>query len=305
MSASRIIGALAAVCAACVLPAFLFGAMALQLRRDLRLDPTAIGLGFAIFYAVAALVSAPSGRITDRHDPVPVVRLAALISAAASLIMAAFARSLWIVAACLAVAGAANALCQTAANLVIARALPEARQGFALAVKQSAIPGGALLAGLAVPLFAVTFGWRWAFVAAAALVLVTAAYLPSAARPGARAQRVQQKSVTGPDLPMRVMVLLTLAVGLAGTAASGLGSFMVAASVNAGLREGAAGLLLSVSSIAGIGVRLLAGAHVDRHGGAFRLVIAMLACGAAAFVALALGTQLAYLIGAPLAFCTT
>lgn len=45
------------------------------------------------------------------------------------------------------------------------------RRGFAFGVKQSAVPLTAMLAGLAVPVFAVTVGWRWAFGAAAALGL--------------------------------------------------------------------------------------------------------------------------------------
>jgi MFS family permease len=308
-----VIAAVSLVSAACVLPSFLIGAMAIQIHRDLGINASGIGLAFASFFATASVASAPGGRLADRTDPDVVVRLAAVVCGSMSLVIAWLAESLLMIVACLAVAGAANAVCQTAANLKIVRAVPAHRQGFALALKQSAIPSATLLAGLAVPAVALTVGWRWAFVAGAGMTFFAAGWIPTSAADGqrgsgARSPRSEDDSHTvkpRPDVPMPTMVLLAIAVGLAGIAASSLGSFLVSAAVDADFSEAAAGLLLTASSIIGITVRLFAGAHADRRGGGhFRVVNLMMASGAVAFALLALGVPTAYLLAAPLAFCT-
>jgi MFS family permease len=92
-------------------------------------------------------------------------------------VLAAAPSTLWLLAR-LALAGVPTALSQPAANeLLMARVAPQ-RRGFAFAVKQSAIPVSTLLAGLAVPVVALTIGWRWAFLFAAVLGLLTVAAVP-------------------------------------------------------------------------------------------------------------------------------
>jgi MFS family permease len=300
----RVVASTAAVSTASVLPAFLLGAMGVQIGRDLGFGSAELGLAFATFFVAAALVSAPGGRLADARHPVVVTRVAATSSGVVSLLVAGVAQSLPVLLVCLAIAGAANAVCQTGANLVIVRALPVQRQGFALAVKQSAIPAAAMLAGLAVPGLALTFGWRWAYVMAAALAFITTSWIPRVtAEPLREEKAVGSRSRT--DVPTRVMVLLAVAVALAGTAASSLGSFLVSAAVASDVSEGAAGLLLTASSIAGIATRLTAGALADRRvGGHFKVAGLMVGGGAVTFAALGLASPVAYLIAAPLAFCT-
>lgn len=304
----RVMASTALVSTSCVLPSFLLGALAVELRRDLGLGASDIGIAFAVFFLAASLASAPGGRLADRGDPASVARLAALTSGLMSLAIAVLAGSLPAILGCLAVAGGANAVCQTAANLIIVRALPAHRQGLALAVKQSAIPGATLLAGLALPALALTFGWRTAFVAAACLSLASAGFLPRAGGSGGRDRRRAGGAATAsgvPDVAMRTMVLLAAAACLAGTAAGSLGSFLVSAAVAARLPQTTAGLLLTASSITGIAVRLIAGHHADRRGrDHFAVVGLMLAGGAAAFALLAIGTPVTYVLVAPLAFST-
>jgi len=307
-----VIATTALVSTASVLPSFLVGAMAIQIRGELGITASGIGLAFAGFFCAGALASAPSGRLADRGDPRVIAAIAAIVSGLTSLVVAALVDSLPMVVACLAVAGVANAVCQTAANLIIVRALPVRRQGFALAVKQSAIPGATLLAGLAVPTLAASAGWRWAFVLHAVLAFATAASIPrdrSAARRVPARDRVRPDvgavARPRPDVPVWALVLLAAAAGLAGTAASSLGSFLVSAAVEADVPESAAGLLLTASSITGIAVRLIAGARADRRGrGHFRVVSLMIGCGAFSFVLLAIDAPISYFLAAPLAFST-
>lgn len=302
-SPATVLAATAAVTTACVLPSFLLGAMAVQVRRDLGFDASGVGLAFAAFFAAAALASAPLGRVTERQGPVRSLRLAALVSGLACLAAAGLADSLATLLVPIAVAGAANALCQPAANLLIARALPIDRQGLAFAVKQSAIPFSTLLAGVAVPAVALTVGWRWGFVGAAALSLVLGALVPSRLPPP-----VVHPAGAAPDdgdVPFAVMARLAVGIGFGAAAGGTLGSFLVSASVDAGLSEGGAGWLLTVGSIAGIAVRLAAGVRADRRDGGHLVVVArMLAAGAIAFALLATTTPLAYELAGPLAFCT-
>jgi MFS family permease len=312
---ARVVVAPAAVTTACVLPSFLLGAMAVQVGRDLDFGTSGIGLAFATFFVAASAASAVGGRIAERIGAVPAMRLAGVVSGLASLAVAATARSFATLLVPLAVAGAANAVCQPAANLLIARAVPPHRQGVGFAVKQSAVPMATLLAGFAVPSLALTLGWRWAYVAAALLALGTLPLVPSS-MPGfdpfrRRAARDDGVSAASraprrrADVPVRLMALLTVGIGLGAAAAGTLGSFLVSASVAAGISEGAGGLLLTAGSLAGIAVRLAAGARADRRDGDhLRVVALMLALGAGAFALMATDQPWAYALAGPAGFCT-
>jgi MFS family permease len=343
----RVVVATAAVTTACVLPSFLLGGMAVQVRRDLGFGTSAVGLAFATFFVAASLASAGGGRVAERIGAVPALRLAALVSAGGSLAVAAGARSFATLLAPLAVAGAANAVCQPAANLLIARAVPADRQGLGFATKQSAIPMATLLAGFAVPTLALTIGWRWAYVAAALLALATFPLVPAdaagrarprsrpapAPNPGAQPSGAEADpgcplpattagpAETGPgtraaaggrgaagrraDVGRGVMAVLTVGIGFGAAAGGTLGSFLVSAAVDAGIHEGAAGLLLTIGSLAGITVRLAAGVRADRRGGNhLRVVALMLAAGAGTFALMATGQPWAYAVAGPAGFCT-
>jgi MFS family permease len=271
------------------------------------------------------------------------MRVAALMSGGSGLVIAATAHSFVTLLAPLAVAGAANAVCQPAANLLIARAVPPDRQGLGFAVKQSAVPTATLLAGFAVPALALTLGWRWAYVGAALLALGTIPLVPSGAAalvanapPSAppplpeaapavplvedgtgsarsRWRRFRRQHHHDPamalhrktEVPFSVMTMLTVAIGFSAAAGGTLGSFLVSAAVDAGIGEGSAGYLLTLGSLAGICVRLLAGLQADRRtGGHLRVVSIMLLLGAGMFALLATGQPWAYLVAGTAGFCT-
>lgn len=166
-------------------------------------------------------------------------------------------------------------------------------------MKQAAVPAATLLAGAAVPTIALTVGWRWAFMAGAAVGLFAAASVPAsdASRPSPR---------TYPDVaetPLATLALLALGIGLGASAAGTLGAFLVSAGVDTGLSEAAAGLTLTVGSIVGVTVRLWAGVRADRRvGGHLRVVARMLGLGAVAFGLFAVGVPWAHVAATPLAF---
>lgn len=297
----------AATTTTCVFPAFLVGAMAVQVRGDLGIGELGIGSAVAAFFLAAALSSALLGGLAESVGAAWSLRAAAVLSGAGQLAIAATVRSLTVLLALLAVAGTANALAQPAANVLIARHVPPHRQGIAFAVKQSAIPISTLLAGLAVPLIALTAGWRWAFVVGGSLAIVAGVMAPRVGEP--RLLRGAGRSRRGPDdAPTASMVLLAAGISLGAAAAGTLGAFLVSSGVAAGMAESSAGLLLTGGSAVGIAMRLAAGHRADRRGsGHLRVVAIMLLGGAVAFVALAAGSAgsgltLVHVLATPLAF---
>jgi MFS family permease len=263
-----------------------------------------------MFFLAASAASAVGGRIAERIGAVRAIRLAGAISGLAGLVLAATARSFVTLLIPLAVAGAANAVCQPAANLLIARSVPAHRQGVGFAIKQSAIPMATLLAGFAVPSLALTIGWRWAYVAAALLALGTlplissVSSVPAAPFPAPRAEVTPERRRKA-DVPLGLMALLTVGIGFGAAAGGTLGSFLVSGAVDAGVSEGAAGLVLTAGSLAGITVRLAAGAQADRRvGDHLRVVALMLALGAATFALMAVDEPWSYVVAGPAGFCT-
>jgi MFS family permease len=290
-----------AVATATVLPAFLTGGLAVQVRGDMGFGEAALGLAVAVFFVASSVLSAPMGRVVERIGAHRGMRLAAAGSAATLLGVALLARSWGGLVACLLVGGLANAVSHPATHLYLAREVPAGRQGLSFGIKQSAIPAATLLAGLAVPVVALTFGWRWAFAGGAALALVVALLAPAGEAPAGGGRRI--KEARAGDVRTASLVLLALGIGLGSTAATPLGAFVVESSVAAGIREGNAGLLLALGSAVGIVVRVTLGHLADgMSGGRLRLVAAMLGVGVVGFVLLATGAGSLLVIGTLLAF---
>ncbi|HEV2124821.1 MAG TPA: MFS transporter, partial [Chloroflexota bacterium] len=288
-----------AVATAGVMPAFLTGGLAVQVRGELGFGEAALGLAVALFFTASALASAVFGRVVERIGAHRGMRVAALGSAASLLGVAVFARSWTLLVACLALGGFANAVSHPATHLSLAREVSSARQGLSFGIKQAAIPTATLLSGLAVPTLAVTVGWRWAFVGGAVLALAIAFVVPTEKLGGTR----EIKAVRMGDVRTRSLILLALGIGLGSAAAIPLGAFIVASSVAAGIQVGMAGLLLALGSVVGIMVRVLFGYWADSmSGGRLRLVAGMLGAGAIGFAMLATGMNSLLVAGTVLAF---
>src|SRR5699024_5418681 len=98
------------------------------------------------------------------------------------LLLAAFARSLLVLAIIMIFAGVVSSALQPATKLFLVRRAPHKRHGFAFGIKQAAVPFAVFLGGLAVPAIGLTVGWRWAFVTAAVLALVISLIMPHSNR---------------------------------------------------------------------------------------------------------------------------
>jgi MFS family permease len=284
-----------------VLPGFLTASLAPRIRMDFAFSKATVGLAVSIFYVVCALLSTPCGRLVGRIGVLPSMRLAAATTAVSCLAVALFANSAAALTALILVGGIGNSTAGPAASALLAREVATHRQGLAFGAQQSGASIGALMAGLALPVVAIPFGWRWAFVAAAVLSVAAAAFAPGDGKPAAADRRP-----TAPHRPGFTEVH-GLALGAAAASAAGVGfiSFLVLYSVENGLSELAAGLLLVGVSLVATLSRLALGAVGDRAGqDPLPPTAAMIAVSVLGYAALVTGLPGLIVAGALLAGCT-
>jgi predicted MFS family arabinose efflux permease len=281
---------------ACVLPVFLVGGLAVQMREELGFSPIGLGLAVSVYFGVSALASVPTGALVERYGPARTAQAGIVLASASLLAIAGLARSFPALVSLLAVSAGANALGQLASNAALARHVPPRRQGLSFGVKQAAIPVSTLLAGAAVPLIALTAGWRWAFVAAAALTLAALLLVPREDRTAVR-RSTSRGGITGP------LAVLGVAATLAAGSANALGTFLVDSAAAHGLDPGLAGLTLTFGGAVCIVGRVVGGWLADQRGGQhIAAIAALLAAGAAGLGLLALPATPALVIGVAIGF---
>jgi MFS family permease len=281
------------------LPAFLLGGLAALLRDDLGLNEAGLGLAVATFFAASAVSSVPGGRASERIGARSSILVAGAASVVALVAIGTLTSSAWHLYAFLVVAGVANGVAQPASNLALAHGADPSRRALAFGIKQSAIPFTGLIAGVAVPLLAVPFGWRSTFLASS-LMAVFLLLLPHA--PG----RVAAGSGARPRLRVRTrgLVVLATGAGLGAAAANSLGAFLALSAVERDVDVAVAGLLLALGSGVSILVRLTVGWSADRWRDHHLLVVAvMMALGLAGFTIVAFaGSTTMIALGAMIAF---
>ena len=300
---------LAAVAATVVtaLPVFLLGGLAVQVSADIGLDATTLGLAISASFVVSAVSSVPAGRLAERLGSRRTMTAGVAVGGLGLTAIALLARSPVTLILLLGLAGIGNAFAQIGANLGLARAVPQHHQGWAFGVKQAAVPIATLLGGLAVPLVALTVGWRWAYVAGGALAIVTLVFLPPDSFDRAEPEPGPGARSPGPPPPLRTgfAPLLVIAAGgvLAAGSAGSLGGFLVASAVDSGIAPAAAGMLMALGSVVGIAGRLVDGYLADRREGGHLSVISLqLLAGSVGLVLLATGGNVAILLGTVLGY---
>lgn len=299
----RVVASALGIATTGVFSVFLVGALAVQMSREFGYGTAGIGASIAAFYTASTLSSLALGRWADHLGAGRAILLGGSGCVAALTTMAAFSHSLFSVMTILLVAGVANALAQPSVNLFLARRTPAARQGTAFGLKQAAIPLATFLGGISVPALALTVGWRWVFVAAAAAGVVGLLLVPRG-EPVLPAPEPSRMSTPGPGpVDWSPLLRLTMLALLGQTGASALGSFLVATAVDVGLGEGSAGLVLAVASLLGISSRVFFGWLTDRGARSdLRLIAILLAAGAVGAAILAIPVAAAVVVGSILAF---
>lgn len=265
-------------------PGFLVAALAPRIRDDFAFGSSSLGLAAALFYLMSMAFSTPLGRLVERIGPVAGLRACAGLTAVACLLVAAFAESAASLIPLLSLAGVGNAMAGPAVSAALKHEVPSERQGAAFGSQQAGAPIGALLAGLALPAIAIPFGWRWAYVVVAVLALTAAAAAPGHIPRPTPAERGR------PPKGLGVVHVLGLTAFLASAASVGFISFLVTYSVEKGIGQGAAGLLLAAVSAGAAAARIGLGVIADRAGqDALRPVAAILAVSAGAYLLLITG----------------
>lgn len=288
-----------------MLPGFLIAGFAVQIRADIGLSLTALGLLIGTFFGVAAVVSPAMGRLSEKAGWAAGLRLAAALTAVSLAGVGWLADSTTTIAIFFVVGGIGSALGQIASNLAVARCVDIRRQGLIFGLRHAAVPTAAFFAGIAVPTIALTVGWRWGFRGAVLLAAVAAFSVPTHEQPHEINPRPPTRDGTAakPATPMRLLFILAVAVGLGTGGVDTVASFVVSYAVAEGVAENTAGLLLAMGSLAGIIARVIAGWLIDRIQHAdLTAVAAMIGTGAAGVVLLNIGGRPGFYLGALLAF---
>lgn len=270
-----------------VLPGFLTASLAPRIRHDFSFGDSVLGLAVAIFYLTSMVSSTPSGHLVERIGARRGMLLGAGLTSLAGLAIAVFADSAAGLIAILLVAGLGTAIGGPAVSALLRRNVDTGRHGLAFGAQQSGASIGALLAGLALPVVAIPLGWRWAYAGAAVLALVAVALAP-APGPGEPPRLAAQPE----PAPHHLTSIRALAVAAVLASAAGVGfiAFLVTYSIDQGIGEGAAGLLLGAVSLIATISRVGLGVFADRSGGdALRITTLLLAGSAAGYLLLISG----------------
>lgn len=145
-------------------------ALAPFLRADFGLSLAQIGTVIGAFNLGALITFYPTGRATERLGE----RLVMGVGAAAVAVTCALlvlSGSWLLLAAGLAIAGIGFPSSQIAGSRAVYRAFGQRGRGLAMGVRQAGLPLGGLLAALLLPYLAAHWGWRSAFLAAAAVAM--------------------------------------------------------------------------------------------------------------------------------------
>jgi MFS family permease len=279
---------------ATVMPGFLTAALAPRMQADFAFGKSSLGLAVALFYVVSAAGSVPAGRLVDRLGATWGLRLSGAFTVSSCLAVVALAHSAASLTALMLIGGMGNALGGPSVSALLKREVAVHRQGVAFGAQQAGAPIGALLAGLALPAVAIPFGWRWAFVAAAALGLVAVASVPGMRGTGARSRGAGR-----PPRGITSVHALGVAAALASAAGVGFVSFLVTYADDSGMSETAAGVLLAGVSLVATISRIVFGVFADRAGQEpLRPVATMLALSVPGYLLLTAGQPAVIVIAA-------
>lgn len=286
-------------------PVFLLGAGFITISDDLGFGATGLGVLTAAFFLTAGVASAPMGRLVQRIGWRRAIQINMAGAAITLVLIGAVADTLPVFGILLVISGVFYGLANPAVNQALADHVDPEHRALVFGLKHAGIPASTLLAGLAVPLVIVDFGWRPAYFIAISLVAIVLLLVPprSEATPAAT-PRADTRRLVAP-MPTRLLVTLGLGASLATWAAVALGSYMVAAAVDAGFTEKAGGVLLFVGSAFSLSARAIAGFVTDRFGGrGFGGISVLAGVGSIVFLFLAMSHGWAFALLVPVAFAT-
>jgi MFS transporter, FSR family, fosmidomycin resistance protein len=145
-------------------------------RAEYGVSYTEIGLAFAVFNIVSAVLQTPAGFLVDKFGARALL-VAGLIIGAAAFITVGLVDSFWILIAMFALAGVGNTVYHPADYSLLSQHVPSDRIGQAFSVHTFAGMLGSAVAPASLLIMQSQWGWRGAFVGAGALGIAVAALL--------------------------------------------------------------------------------------------------------------------------------
>ncbi|WP_119165844.1 MFS transporter [Algihabitans albus] len=248
-----------------------FPALATEIGSSLAVEPVFVGSLVSLVYGVAMLLSLVAGQTLRRYGACRQSQ-AALIAFALACAAAASGNSVGMLVAGL-LLGIGYGLINPATSHLLAPVVPPERRNIVFSLKQTGVPLGGILAGLATPAVAVAFGWQTA-IGSLALVSLLLATALAPLRPGLDDDRDANAPIFGRPLAGLSLVLrlsslrwLSIAVFFLSAIQLSLGAYLVVFLVEeVGLGLVAAGALLAATQAAGFSGRLIWGWLADRLG---------------------------------------
>jgi len=288
LTVSRALAATLSVQALVTMAAMTVPVFAPVAARDIGVDPNYVGLYASIAFVGAMAASLMSGGFVLRHGAIRISQICLLLAAVA--IAMTTGATLWIFVVSAIVMGISTGPATPASSHILARHTPARLRALVFSIKQTAVPLGGALAGALVPLLVVEFGWRGASFAVAGLCLAlivlvqpTRREFDDDLRPS---ERLFPGSIAGPlkmvlrDRRLRGPVLASFAFsGMQQTFSVFLVTYLVGV-LDMSLIK--AGLVLSVSQLAGVVGRIFWGGVADLFGNS-RLVLGGLGLASAVF----------------------
>jgi len=142
--------------------------LAPEIARDFGVPAKLVGVFVGLLYVGSMTASLASGHFIARHGAIRVSQLCVLICAAGIAFVALLpASAVLLLAVAPIVIGLGYGAITPASSELLARTAPPARMALVFSIKQTGVPGGAALAGAALPPLALAIGWRPALLVAA------------------------------------------------------------------------------------------------------------------------------------------
>ena len=143
-------------------------------RAEYGVSYTEIGLAFAAFNTVSAVLQTPAGFLVDRLGA-RILLVAALLIGAGAFAIAGLVNSFWVLVAMFALAGVGNAVYHPADYALLSHHVPTKQIGSAYSVHTFAGMLGSAVAPASLLMMQSLWGWRGAFIASGVLGVAVAA----------------------------------------------------------------------------------------------------------------------------------